>query len=87
MRQFLKAPAVRAGIAMVFSAILVPIWLVNDMPIAILPALLSAIWVPMFIQQDSPPARKGLRVALTAIGVGVLLLGAIVLTFFYFAAR
>lgn len=87
MRQFLQAPAVRAGLAIAFSAIIVPVWLINDMPIAILPALLSSIWVPLFITQGSPPPRKGLRVALTAIGVGVLLIGALVLTFVYFNVR
>ena len=83
MRQFLRAPAVRAGFAIAFSAILIPVWLVNDLPIAILPALLSSIWVPLFIPQNPPPARKEVQIALVALGIGILIIGAIVLTFFF----
>ena len=86
MRKLLHVPAVRFGLTTTVSTIFVILWLVNDSPIAILPALLT-IWIPLFIQQGSPPAQKGLRIGLTAVGVGILLLGVIVLTYVYFNVR
>ncbi len=61
--QFCIAVAVTIGFGM--------LWFSFDGPIAIFPALLVPIWLPIFNRQRGPVSPRDLRILLITLGIGL----------------
>ena len=85
MIKFLGTPIARAGMVTAASATVLALWLVYDLPIAILPALLAGMWIPLFARgkKQPSPAERRLLTLLTALGLVAFL----ALMIIYFLVR
>jgi|TARA_Y100000310_G_scaffold320654_1_gene377319 hypothetical protein len=82
MLQSLRTTKGRIFIAFVTSVVFAVLWIAYELPVAILPAILSGLWIPMFAKRNEPVSPR-LKVWLwAALGVGVLSLGVAIMVFF-----
>jgi hypothetical protein len=80
--EFLRTTRGRIVAALLASLVVVALAVLLKYPFAILPALLAAVWVPVYVQREpvSPPARRLMLVlagglaALAGLGVFVFIL-------------
>lgn len=82
MLQYLRTTSGRMAIAVIATSSLVALWLVYDLPIAIVYVLIVPIWLSLFVRQEQPvsPRARGFMVAALVVGlVLVLVLGALYL--------
>ena len=57
------------------------LWFIGELPIAIMPPLLVATLLPIFASQDKPASPNARRFTLIGIGVGVIMLAALILVY------
>jgi hypothetical protein len=63
----------RIAVAVVASITLIALWMTSDMPIAILPALMVAIWIPIFSRQPKTVSLRSKRFTLAFVALGILM--------------
>jgi len=66
---------VHIGIAIGSSLLLGALWLIYDLPIALLPVLIITQWITVFARRDSPPPKTRLILALVVGLTASLVLG------------
>ncbi len=70
---------------MVGSIFIAALWLIYEMSIALLPALMIPFWIPVFVHEEKPVSPSAQRWMLVTVGVGMLTL--LVLAGVYFTLR
>lgn len=73
MLDSLKTTKGRIIIGALTSAVFVVLWFVYELPIAIMPALLVPIWIPVFSRQQEAVSPGTKRFLLASVFVGMLL--------------
>ena len=75
----LRSTRGRIGITAALSIVLIGLWFRFEMPIAILPALLTPVWITLFAsKQEAPVSTSDKRLMFLALAIGVLVLVMIV---------
>ena len=71
----LRSTRGRIGITVAISIVMIGLWFRFEMPIAILPALLTPVWITLFAsKQGAPVSASGKRLMFFALAIGVLAL-------------
>lgn len=74
MLELLRTTRFRVGAAVLTSLVVVVLAVLLEYPLPILPALLAAVWVPVFSPRE-PVSPLGLRLMLVFVGVLAMLAG------------
>ena len=81
MSNIMRATKRQIIIGTIASMALVALWYIGELPIAIMPPLLVATLLPIFASQDKPASPNARRFTLIALGMGVVMLAALILVY------
>jgi len=83
MLKSLRTTRGRIVIAFVASIALAVLWFAFEMPIAILPALMIPLWIPLFARQEGPISPGTRRFMLASVWLGALILAVGILIYVF----